>query len=96
MEFKADILTPFFHELLEFYRHQIYESDVGKELLLKQRSLAIELHKKILKSYPELKEIVEKYKDISVDLSCYEQEQLYLQGIKDGIQIMKKIGALSE
>lgn len=72
MDFREDILTPFFHDLLEFYRHQVYESDIGKDLLLKQRALAIELHKKIMNSYPELKEIVENYKDISVDLSCYE------------------------
>lgn len=96
MDFREDILTPFFHDLLEFYRHQVYESDIGKDLLLKQRALAIELHKKIMNSYPELKEIVENYKDISVDLSCYEQEELYIQGIKDGIQIMKRIEKLSE
>lgn len=96
MDFREDILTPFFHDLLEFYRHQVYESDIGKDLLLKQRALAIELHKKIMNSYPELKEIVENYKDISVDLSCYEQEEFYIQGIKDGIQIMKRIEKLSE
>ena len=96
MEFYNDIYMPFLEELLEYYRNQFFQEEEGRRLQMEQRKTTERMHQQLMNSDPELKEAVECYTSALIAANTYEQEQLYQQGVKDGIRIMKMIGALDE
>lgn len=96
MEFEADILEPFVTELIENYRQKILEQEDAGRLLLRRRGLADELEKKMKTPHPELYRLVTDYAGAIYDLNGICQEQLYIQGVKDGIRIRRLVGEIEE
>lgn len=96
MEFHSDILYQFLQDLVESYRQQIMEQEDVKELTEKQKKLSVMINEKIGQPYPELYQLVTKYTGSIYDISGIEQEELYIQGIKDGLRIAKLIGKAEE
>lgn len=96
MEFEQDILKPFLDDLIEMYRQNIMEKEEAKELAAKQRELSIEVRRRLKEPYPELYKLVSDYTGCIFDISDIKQEQLYIQGVRDGIRLKKLIREIEE
>lgn len=96
MEFREDILYPFLSELIEGYRKEIREQDEAEKIFHRQRKLADEVDEKMAAQYPELYKLVTDYVSSIYDLNGICQEQLYIQGVKDGIRIRRLIKEIEE
>jgi hypothetical protein len=89
MDFETDILNRFVMELLEDYRQKISEQEEAAPLLQRRRELADRVDREMKTAYPELYRLVTSYVCAIYDLNTIIQEQLYIQGVKDGIRFRK-------
>lgn len=96
MEFESDILYPFLEELLERYRQEILEQEEAKALAAKQRELSITVREKLGGFHSEQYKLVSELTGSIYDLSSIQQEQLYIQGVKDGIRLKRFIREIEE
>ncbi len=96
MEFDTDILQPFLEELIEGYRQKILEQDEAKNLAERQRELSIAVREKFNGPHSEEYKLVADLTGCIYDLSSIKQEQLYIQGVKDGIRLKKLIKEIEE
>lgn len=96
MDFEADILELFVTELTENYRQKILKQEEAQKLLQKRRGLADEAEKKMKAQHPELYRLVTDYASAIYALNSVCQEQLYMQGVKDGIRIRRLVREIEE
>lgn len=89
MDFETDILNRFVMELLEDYRQKISGQEEAVPLLQRRRELADRVNREMKTAYPELHRLVTSYVCAIYDLNTIIQEQLYIQGVKDGIRFRK-------
>lgn len=90
MEFESDIFYTFYEELVESYRHGIMQGEEGQKLHQRQLELSEEVMK-LQKTQPEIYRLMNDFTGCIYEISTLQQEHLYLQGIKDGIRIIKAI-----
>ena len=82
MKLDDTVMVQFFGELIESYRQQIMDlADLRKELELPN---------------PQAYRMVTELFGCMLDISQIKQEQLYIQGIKDGIRIRKLVKEIEE
>lgn len=96
MEFDTDILQPFLEEIIEGYRQKILKQEEAKELAEKQRALSAAVMKKFNGPYSEEYKLVADLTGCIYDLSSIKQQQLYIQGVRDGIRLKKLIKEIEE
>lgn len=96
MEFDSDILEQFFIEVIEDYRKKIQEQEEAKRISRRQKELADEVDKKMKAPYPNLYRLVTDYVSSIYDLNIIYQEQLYRQGVKDGIRFRSLVKDIEE
>ena len=89
MEFKQDIFIPFFEELMELYRKNILKQNEPKVLANRQRELSQQVQEYFHGPSSTEYKLIEEFIGCIYDLSSIYQEQLYIQGIKDGIKLKK-------
>ncbi len=87
MEFDLDILEQFFVEVIEDYRKKIQEQEEAGRIFRRQKELAGEVDRKMKEPCPNLYHLVTDYVSCIYDLNSIYQEQLYRQGVKDGIRL---------
>ena len=87
MEFDLDILEQFFVEVIEDYRKKIQEQEEAGRIFRRQKALAGEVDRKMKEPCPNLYQLVADYVSCIYDLNSIYQEQLYRQGVKDGIRL---------
>lgn len=90
MKFESDIFDTFYEELVEHYRHGILQEPEGQELHQRQLELSEEVMK-LQKTQPEIYRLINDLTGCIYEISTMQQEHLYMQGIKDGIRMMKAI-----
>lgn len=90
MEFESDIFYTFYEELVESYRHEIMEKPEGQKLRQRQLELSKEAMK-LQKTQPEVYRLINDFTGCIYEINSMQQEHLYMQGVKDGIRIMKAI-----
>lgn len=90
MEFESDIFYTFYEELVESYRHGIMQKPEAQKLHQRQLELSEEVMK-LQKTQPEIYRLINDFTGCIYEISILQQEHLYLQGIKDGIRIIKAI-----
>ena len=81
MDMREDIFYQFFQELIESYRHDILQNQIRERF----GGLGSEEYK-----------LISELTGCILDISCIKQEQLYLQGVKDGIRLKKRIKEIEE
>mgnify|MGYP007131981185 CR=1 FL=1 len=96
MEFNLDILEQFFVEVIEDYRKKIQEQGEAGQLFRRQKELADEVDKKMKAPCPNLYQLVTDYVSSIYDLNVIYQEQLYRQGVKDGIRFRSLVKDIEE
>lgn len=96
MEARKDICYQFFQELIENYRHQILQKEEAKELTQKEAALWEEVDIKFNGPYSEEYKLVVELTGCILDISSVKQEQLYIQGVRDGIRIRNRIKEIEE
>ena len=82
MDMREDIFYQFFQELIESYRHDIL---LWNQIRERFGGLGSEEYK-----------LISELTGCILDISCIKQEQLYLQGVKDGIRLKKRIKEIEE
>ncbi len=87
MDEREDIIYQFFQELIENYRQKIMEQDEVKELLEKQIRLSNKVRSSLNEPHPEIYRAVQDLGGCIYDISAIKQEQMYIQGVKDGIRM---------
>ena len=96
MEERADIFYQFFQELIESYRHDILQREDAKELAEKEIGVWNRIRERFGGPGSEEYKLISELTGCILDISCIKQEQLYLQGVKDGIRLKKKIKEIEE
>ena len=96
MEERADIFYQFFQELIESYRHDILQREDVKELAQKEIGLWNQIRERFGGPRSEEYKLISELTGCILDISCIKQEQLYLQGVKDGIRLKKRIKEIEE
>lgn len=96
MEFDSDILEQFFIEVIEDYRKKIQEQEEARRISRRQKELADEVDKKMKAPCPNLYRLVTDYVSSIYDLNIIYQEQLYRQGVKDGIRFRSLVKDIEE
>ena len=104
MKLDDTVMVQFFGELIESYRQQIMDQEEARELIIQKVSEALEKEKKFLAdlrkelelSNPQAYRMVTELFGCMLDISQIKQEQLYIQGIKDGIRIRKLVKEIEE
>lgn len=96
MEFELDILEQFFVEVIEDYRKKIQEQEEAGRIFRRQKGLADEVDRKMKEACPNLYRLVTDYVSCIYDLNSIYQEQLYRQGIKDGIRFRSLVKDIEE
>ena len=89
MKLDDTVMVQFFGELIESYRQQIMDQEEARELSKKEKKFLADLRKELELSNPQLFGCM-------LDISQIKQEQLYIQGIKDGIRIRKLVKEIEE
>ena len=84
MKLDDTVMVQFFGELIESYRQQIMDQEEARELSKKELS------------NPQAYRMVTELFGCMLDISQIKQEQLYIQGIKDGIRIRKLVKEIEE
>ena len=87
MKLDDTVMVQFFGELIESYRQQIME---------KEKKFLADLRKELELSNPQAYRMVTELFGCMLDISQIKQEQLYIQGIKDGIRIRKLVKEIEE
>ena len=90
MKLDDTVMVQFFGELIESYRQQIM--DLSK----KEKKFLADLRKELELSNPQAYRMVTELFGCMLDISQIKQEQLYIQGIKDGIRIRKLVKEIEE
>ena len=88
MKLDDTVMVQFFGELIESYRQQIMDQEEARELSKKEKKFLADLRKELELSNPQAYRML--------DISQIKQEQLYIQGIKDGIRIRKLVKEIEE
>lgn len=96
MEFDTDILYPFLQELIAGYCKKILEQDEAKKLAEERRKLSVRVHEEFHGPHSEEYKLVADFIGCIYDLGSIQQEQLYIQGVKDGIRLRKLIREIEE
>ena len=94
MKLDDTVMVQFFGELIESYRQQIMVQEEARELIIQKVSEALE--KELELSNPQAYRMVTELFGCMLDISQIKQEQLYIQGIKDGIRIRKLVKEIEE
>lgn len=96
MSERESILYQFFQELIEYYRHEILQQEEAVKMKAEEKKLLEEV--RIRFHGPESAEykLIAQLVGSMIDLSCMEQEHLYMQGVKDGIRLKKKLEEIEE
>lgn len=90
MDMREDIFYQFFQELIESYRHDILQREDVKELAQKEIGLWNQIRERFGGLDSEEYKLISELTGCILDISCIKQEQLYLQGVKDGIRLKKR------
>lgn len=85
-----------FQELIESYRHDILQREDVKELAQKEIGLWNQIRERFGGLGSEEYKLISELTGCILDISCIKQEQLYLQGVKDGIRLKKRIKEIEE
>ena len=96
MDMREDIFYQFFQELIESYRHDILQREDVKELAQKEIGLWTQIRERFGGLGSEEYKLISELTGCILDISCIKQEQLYLQGVKDGIRLKKRIKEIQE
>ena len=88
MKLDDTVMVQFFGELIESYRQQIMDQEEAKFLA--------DLRKELELPNPQAYRMVTELFGCMLDISQIKQEQLYIQGIKDGIRIRKLVKEIEE
>lgn len=96
MDMREDIFYQFFQELIESYRHDILQREDVKELAQKEIGLWNQIRERFGGLGSEEYKLISELTVCILDISCINQEQLYLQGVKDGIRLKKRIKEIEE
>ena len=96
MEERADIFYQFFQELIESYRHDILQREDAKELAENDIGAWNRIRERFGGPRAEEYKLISELTGCILDISCIKQEQLYLQGVKDGIRLKKRIKEIEE
>ena len=96
MEEREDIFYQFFQELIESYRHDILQREDARELAQKEIGLWNQIRERFGGMGSEDHKLISELTGCILDISCIKQEQLYLQGVKDGIRLKRKIKEIEE
>ena len=91
MKLDDTVMVQFFGELIESYRQQIMDQEEARELSKKEKKFLADLRKELELSNPQAYRMVTELFGCMLDISQIKQEQLYIQGIKDGIRIRKLV-----
>ena len=89
-------LYPFIEELVEKYRQQIASEGEAKELTRKVAELAKEIRMRFNGPHSAEYKLIAEHHGNNMDLHQIEEQQLYLQGVRDGIRIKKIIKEIEE
>ena len=92
MKLDDTVMVQFFGELIESYRQQIMDQEEARELSKKEKKFLADLRKELELSNRMVTELF----GCMLDISQIKQEQLYIQGIKDGIRIRKLVKEIEE
>ena len=92
MKLDDTVIVQFFGELIESYRQQIMDQELSK----KEKKFLADLRKELELSNPQAYRMVTELFGCMLDISQIKQEQLYIQGIKDGIRIRKLVKEIEE
>ena len=87
MKLDDTVMVQFFGELIESYRQQIMDQEEARELSKKEKKFLADLRKELELSNPQAYRMVTELFGCMLDISQIKQEQLYIQGIKDGIPV---------
>ena len=93
MKLDDTVMVQFFGELIESYRQQIMDQEEAREL---SKKFLADLRKELELSNPQAYRMVTELFGCMLDISQIKQEQLYIQGIKDGIRIRKLVKEIEE
>ena len=96
MKLDDTVMVQFFGELIESYRQQIMDQEEARELSKKEKKFLADLRKELELSNPQAYRMVTELFGCMLDISQIKQEQLYIQGIKDGIRIRKLVKEIEE
>ena len=96
MKLDDTVMVQFFGELIESYRQQIMDQEEARELSKKEKKFLAELRKELELPNPQAYRMVTELFGCMLDISQIKQEQLYIQGIKDGIRIRKLVKEIEE
>ena len=95
MKLDDTVMVQFFGELIESYRQQIMDQEEARELSKKKKKFLADLRKELELPNPQAYRMVTELFGCMLD-SQIKQEQLYIQGIKDGIRIRKLVKEIEE
>ena len=96
MKLDDTVMVQFFGELIESYRQQIMDQEEARELSKKKKKFLADLRKELELPNPQAYRMVTELFGCMLDISQIKQEQLYIQGIKDGIRIRKLVNEIEE
>ena len=96
MKLDDTVMVQFFGELIESYRQQIMDQEEARELSKNEKKFLADLRKELELSNPQAYRMVTELFGCMLDTSQIKQEQLYIQGIKDGIRIRKLVKEIEE
>lgn len=96
MEEREEIYYQFFQELIESYRLDILKQEKALKLAEEKRKLLERIEKEFGGLHSEEFKLVANLMGCMLDLGCVQQEQLYLQGVRDGIRLKKKIEEIED
>ena len=96
MKLDDTVMVQFFGELIESYRQQIMDQEEARELSKKEKKFLADLRKELELPNPQAYRMVTELFGCMLDISQIKQEQLYIQGIKDGIRIRKLVKEIEE
>ena len=96
MKLDDTVMVQFFGELIESYRQQIMDQEEARELSKKEKKFLADLREELELPNPQAYRLVTELFGCMLDISQIKQEQLYIQGIKDGIRIRKLVKEIEE
>lgn len=96
MDEREGILYQFFQELIEYYRHGILQQEEAAKLKAEEKKWLEEVRCRFHGPDSAEYKLIAQLVGSMIDLSCMEQEHLYMQGVKDGIRLKKKLEKIEE
>lgn len=96
MDTREELFYQFLGEIVESYRHGILQRDDAKELVERQKGLSVKVRAELSLLHPNAYALVDDWIRYIHALSSIQQEQLYIQGIKDGIRFKSRIGKIED